>query len=74
MSLLKKIKRYSVFYFVTSLGMAFPVSAQVFTKASQQEMAVKYIAEQIGEHDSEQIHLSALPLDSRIPDLSLIHI
>lgn len=68
MSLLKKIKRYSVFYFVTSLGMAFPVSAQVFTKASLQEMAVKYIAEQIGEHDSEQIHLSALPLDSRIPD------
>ncbi|TMN85865.1 MULTISPECIES: flagellar basal body P-ring formation chaperone FlgA [unclassified Pseudoalteromonas] len=68
MSLLKKIKRYSVFYFVASLGFAFPVSAQVFSKALLQEMAVNYIAEQIGERDSKQIQLSALPLDSRIPD------
>ena len=68
MSLLKKIRRYSVFYFVTSLCFAFPLHAKVFSKDLLQDMAVAYIAKQIGTLQNTNIQLSALPLDSRIPD------
>lgn len=70
MSLLKKIKRYSVFYFVASLCIANSAYAQVFNKIQLQEMAINYVANQIGDMDEKRIKLSALPLDSRIPDRS----
>ena len=68
MSLLKKIRRYSVFYFVTSLCFVFPLQAKVFSKDLLQDMAVTYIGKQVGTLQNTNIQLSALPLDSRIPD------
>jgi len=68
MSLLKKVRRYSVFYFVASLCLATPLHAKVFSKDLLQEMAVSYVAKQINTNDSDKTQLSALPLDSRIPD------
>ncbi|MBB1386408.1 flagellar basal body P-ring formation protein FlgA [Pseudoalteromonas sp. SG45-5] len=68
MSLLKKIRRYSVFYFVASLSLVFSVQAKVFDKDLLQEMAISYVAAQINISNDTQLDLSALPLDSRIPD------
>ncbi|KTF12822.1 Flagella basal body P-ring formation protein FlgA [Pseudoalteromonas carrageenovora] len=68
MSLLKKVRRYSVFYFVASLCLATPLHAKVFSKDLLQEIAVSYVANQINTNDSDKTQLSALPLDSRIPD------
>ncbi|GAB0112346.1 flagellar basal body P-ring formation chaperone FlgA [Pseudoalteromonas distincta] len=68
MSLLKKIKRYSVFYFVTSICFAWNLQAKVFDKDLLQNMAISYVATQINDLDNKKIQLSALPLDSRIPD------
>jgi len=68
MSLLKKVRRYSVFYFVASLCLATPLHAKVFSKDLLQEMAVSYVAKQINNTDTSKTQLSALPLDSRIPD------
>ncbi|ALQ08985.1 MULTISPECIES: flagellar basal body P-ring formation chaperone FlgA [Pseudoalteromonas] len=68
MSLLKKVRRYSVFYFVASLSFALPLHAKVFNKDLLQEIAISYVADQIGSTENTKIQLSALPLDSRIPD------
>ncbi|GEB72761.1 flagellar basal body P-ring biosynthesis protein FlgA [Pseudoalteromonas carrageenovora] len=42
--------------------------AKVFSKDLLQEIAVSYVANQINTNDSDKTQLSALPLDSRIPD------
>ncbi|WP_166108927.1 flagellar basal body P-ring formation chaperone FlgA [Pseudoalteromonas sp. Z9A5] len=68
MSLLKKVRRYSVFYFVASLCLAFPLHAKIFNKDLLQEMAVSYVTTKIGDIDNNKMQISALPLDSRIPD------
>ncbi|WP_171039587.1 flagellar basal body P-ring formation chaperone FlgA [Pseudoalteromonas sp. S1609] len=68
MSLLKKIRRYSVFYFLASLCFTLPLKAQVFSKESLQEMAVSYVAQKAVTTNDNKIQFSALPLDSRIPD------
>ena len=68
MSLLKKIRRYSVFYILSSLCFVLPLQAKVFSKDLLQEMAVTYVAEQIDTSSDAKTHLSTLPLDSRIPD------
>ena len=68
MSLLKKTRRYSVFYFLASLCFALPLKAQVFSKELLQEMAVSYVAQKAVTTNDNKIQFSALPLDSRIPD------
>ena len=68
MSLLKKIRRYSVFYILASLCFVLPLQAKVFSKDLLQEMAVTYVSEQIDTTTDTKTHLSTLPLDSRIPD------
>jgi flagella basal body P-ring formation protein FlgA len=70
MSLLKKVRRYSVFYFVASLCLTSHLHAKVFSKDLLQEMAVSYVATQISTTNDSKTQLSALPLDSRIPDRS----
>ncbi|WP_404338831.1 flagellar basal body P-ring formation chaperone FlgA [Pseudoalteromonas mariniglutinosa] len=68
MSLLKKSRRYSVFYFLTSLMLVSPVNAKVFDKEHLQQMAIKFVSNQLPNHQDSKQQLSALPLDSRIPD------
>lgn len=68
MSSLKKIKRYSVFYFVASLGLSLNLKAAVFNKNVLQNMAVSYIETKIYNIDHQTMQLNALTLDSRIPD------
>jgi flagellar basal body P-ring formation protein FlgA len=68
MRLFKKIRRYSVFYVLASLCFTLPLEAKVFTKELLQEMAIAHVAAQLPVADENKIQLSALPLDSRIPD------
>lgn len=70
MSLFKKIRRYSVFYILTSLCLTLPLEAKVFSKDLLQEMAITYVATLINTTDETKIQLSSLPLDDRIPDRS----
>ncbi|MBB1407370.1 flagellar basal body P-ring formation chaperone FlgA [Pseudoalteromonas nigrifaciens] len=70
MSLLKKIRRYSVFYVLTSLCLTLPLEAKVFSKDILQQMAITHVAAQINNLDESKIQLSALPLDPRTPDRS----
>jgi flagella basal body P-ring formation protein FlgA len=68
MSLLKKVRRYSVFYFLASLCLATPLHAKVFSKDLLQEIAISHIAEQVTVPLEENVEITALALDSRIPD------
>lgn len=68
MRLLKKTRRYRVFYLLASLSLALPVKAQVFTNNTLQKMAVSYVAEKMNAINSESIEISAAPLDERLPD------
>ena len=70
MSLLKKNRRYSVFYFLASLCLVKPLCAQTYTKEKLEELAVSYIHEQLDPTDADDKQLSALSLDNRIPDRS----
>jgi len=68
MSLLKKVRRYSVFYFLASLCLATPLHAKVFSKDLLQEIAISHIAEQVTVPLEKNVEITALALDSRIPD------
>ena len=68
MSLLKKVRRYSVFYFLASLCLAAPLHAKVFSKDLLQEIAISHIAEQVTVPLEKNVEITALALDSRIPD------
>ena len=68
MSLLKKVRRYSVFYFLASLCLATPLHAKVFSKDLLQEIAISHIAEQVNVPLEKNVEITALALDSRIPD------
>lgn len=70
MSLLKKSRRYSVFYFLASQFLVSPLYAQSYSKEELQELAVSYVADQLGPSHPETRQLNALTLDSRIPDRS----
>jgi len=67
MSLLKKSRRYSVFYFLASLLLSTQLHAEVYNHQQLQQIAIDFISEQITDLDSTP-QVSALPLDSRIPD------
>jgi flagella basal body P-ring formation protein FlgA len=70
MSLLKKTRRYSVFYFLASLCIALPVKAEVFTKEALEALAITYIDEKIKSQANphKELKLSTVPLDERLPD------
>ena len=68
MSLLKKSRRYSVFYFLASLFLVSPTSAQTFNKEKLQELALNYVQSQLPSNESVERQLNALSLDSRIPN------
>ncbi|BDF95044.1 flagellar basal body P-ring formation chaperone FlgA [Pseudoalteromonas haloplanktis] len=70
MSLLKKSRRYSVFYFLASLCLVTPLTAQTYSKEQLQELAVSYIYDQLDPATADDKQLNALSLDSRIPDRS----
>ncbi|WP_149981592.1 flagellar basal body P-ring formation chaperone FlgA [Pseudoalteromonas rhizosphaerae] len=68
MSLLKKSRRYSVFYFLASLCLVTPLYAQTYSKEQLQELAVSHVYDQLDPNTADDKELSALTLDSRIPD------
>ncbi|MFY8326028.1 flagellar basal body P-ring formation chaperone FlgA [Pseudoalteromonas sp. ZZD1] len=70
MSLLKKSRRYSVFYFLASLCLVSPVYGQIYSKENLQTLAISYIRNQLKPINDEQTQIKALTLDSRIPDRS----
>jgi len=65
MSLLIKIKRYSVFYFLASFCLSFPLHAKIFSKEQLQEIATSYIKEKI---NNPEVTINALPVDPRTPN------
>ena len=67
MSLLKKSRRYSVFYFLASLLSITQVHAEVYKNEQLQQIAIDFVSEQLTDLESTP-QVSALPLDSRIPD------
>ncbi len=67
MSLLKKSRRYSVFYLLTSLFFATQLHAEVYNSKQLQQIAVDFVSEQMPDLSTSP-QISALPLDSRIPD------
>jgi flagella basal body P-ring formation protein FlgA len=67
MSLLKKSRRYSVFYFLSSLLFATHLQAEVYNNEQLQQIAIDFVSEQIPDLDTAP-QVSALPLDSRIPE------
>ena len=68
MSLLKKSRRYSVFYFLASLCLVSPAYGQLYSKEKLQTLATSYIRDQLQPVSDEQTKISALSLDSRIPE------
>ena len=67
MSLLKKSRRYSVFYFLTSLLFTTQLQAEVYNTEQLQQIAIDFVSEQLPDLDTTP-QISALPLDSRIPE------
>ena len=67
MSLLKKSRRYSVFYFLSSLLFATQLQAEVYNNEQLQQLAVDFVSEHMPDLNTTP-QISALPLDSRIPD------
>ena len=67
MSLLKKSRRYSVFYFLSSLLFATQLQAEVYNNEQLQQIAVDFVSEHMPDLNTTP-HISALPLDSRLPE------